>query len=211
MATTTNYGWTTPDNTDLVKDGALAIRTLGSAIDTSMNTALGTKKAGMVLLNTTSFSGVSSFSLPANTFSSTYDNYLVSVNFTSSSTTISVSCRLRASGSDLTAANYDRGGFQNAVNSATLTALNANGQTAWSLLNVNGTSPSYTKFDIVFRAPNTTNLFKTATLTGTYVDSAGVAIYEGLAYSGATQADSASFIANTGNFTGSYSVYGFNK
>lgn len=36
MATTTNFGWTTPDNTDLVKDGALAIRTLGSAIDTSM-------------------------------------------------------------------------------------------------------------------------------------------------------------------------------
>ena len=36
MATTTNFGWTTPDNTGYVKDGALAIRTLGSAIDTSM-------------------------------------------------------------------------------------------------------------------------------------------------------------------------------
>jgi hypothetical protein len=36
MATTTNYGWTTPDDTALVKDGALAIRTLGSAIDTSV-------------------------------------------------------------------------------------------------------------------------------------------------------------------------------
>ena len=36
MATTTNFGWTTPDNTDLVKDGALAIRTLGSAIDTTL-------------------------------------------------------------------------------------------------------------------------------------------------------------------------------
>lgn len=36
MATTTNFGWNTPDNTDLVKDGALAIRTLGSAIDTSL-------------------------------------------------------------------------------------------------------------------------------------------------------------------------------
>lgn len=35
MATTTNFGWETPDDTDLVKDGALAIRTLGSAIDTS--------------------------------------------------------------------------------------------------------------------------------------------------------------------------------
>ena len=35
MATTTNYGWETPDDTDLVKDGAAAIRTLGSAIDTT--------------------------------------------------------------------------------------------------------------------------------------------------------------------------------
>ena len=36
MATTTNFGWVTPDNTALVKDGASAIRTLGSSIDTSM-------------------------------------------------------------------------------------------------------------------------------------------------------------------------------
>jgi hypothetical protein len=35
MATTTNYGWTTPDDTSLVKDGASAIRTLGSSIDTT--------------------------------------------------------------------------------------------------------------------------------------------------------------------------------
>ena len=35
MPTTTNYGWTTPADTDLVKDGASAIRTLGSSIDTT--------------------------------------------------------------------------------------------------------------------------------------------------------------------------------
>jgi hypothetical protein len=35
MATTTNYAWETPDDTDLVKDGAAAIRTLGSSIDTT--------------------------------------------------------------------------------------------------------------------------------------------------------------------------------
>ena len=35
MATTSNFGWETPDDTDLVKDGAAAMRTLGSAIDTS--------------------------------------------------------------------------------------------------------------------------------------------------------------------------------
>jgi hypothetical protein len=38
MATTTNYSWTTPDDTDLVKDGAAAIRSLGTAIDTTVFT-----------------------------------------------------------------------------------------------------------------------------------------------------------------------------
>lgn len=36
MANTTNFGWETPDDTDLVKDGAAAIRTLAGAIDTSL-------------------------------------------------------------------------------------------------------------------------------------------------------------------------------
>jgi hypothetical protein len=35
MANTTNFNWETPDDTDLVKDGAAAIRTLGSSIDTT--------------------------------------------------------------------------------------------------------------------------------------------------------------------------------
>jgi hypothetical protein len=38
MATSPIYGWLEPDNTDLVKNGALAIRTLGNAIDTTMAT-----------------------------------------------------------------------------------------------------------------------------------------------------------------------------
>ena len=77
MATTTpNYGWSVPTSTDLVKDGATAIETLGDAIDASMNTALGTKKAMGVLLNTTTFSGVSSISV-SDVFSATYDFYRV--------------------------------------------------------------------------------------------------------------------------------------
>lgn len=36
MPTTSNFGWTTPADTDLVKDGAAAIRTLGDGIDTSL-------------------------------------------------------------------------------------------------------------------------------------------------------------------------------
>ena len=38
MASTTNYSWSTPDDTALVKDGAAAIRSLGSAIDSTVFT-----------------------------------------------------------------------------------------------------------------------------------------------------------------------------
>jgi len=41
MATSPLYNWPEPDNTDLVKNGALAIRTAVNAIDTSMGDLLG--------------------------------------------------------------------------------------------------------------------------------------------------------------------------
>jgi hypothetical protein len=83
MANTTNYSWETPDDTDLVKDGAAAIRTLGSAIDTTTkalnpsttlgdieyrsstantNTRLGIGSTGQVL---TVAGGVPSWATPA--------------------------------------------------------------------------------------------------------------------------------------------------
>ena len=106
MATTTpNYGWAVPTSTDLVKDGATAIETLGDAIDASMNTALGTKKAGMVLLNTTSFSGVSSISVN-DVFSTTYNNYKILVNAKSSGAG-EIAYRNRVSGADASGANYN--------------------------------------------------------------------------------------------------------
>lgn len=83
MATTTNYGWTTPDDTGLVKDGASAIRSLGTAVDTTTknlnpsttlgdieyrsstantNTRLGIGSTGQVL---TVASGVPSWATPS--------------------------------------------------------------------------------------------------------------------------------------------------
>lgn len=83
MATTTNYGWTTPDDTALVKDGASAIRSLGTSIDTTTkalnpsttlgdieyrsstantNTRLGIGSTGQVL---TVAGGVPSWATPA--------------------------------------------------------------------------------------------------------------------------------------------------
>lgn len=36
MATSPNYGWTEPNDTDYVKNGAQAMRTLGNAIDSTV-------------------------------------------------------------------------------------------------------------------------------------------------------------------------------
>jgi hypothetical protein len=59
MATTPTYGWTTPNDSDPFKDGALAIRNLGNAIDSSVR-GLGqgdisyTRNVGATLTLTTS-------------------------------------------------------------------------------------------------------------------------------------------------------------
>ena len=51
MPSTTNFGWTTPADTDYVKDGASAIRTLAGGIDTSMAQLKG-GTAGQILSKT---------------------------------------------------------------------------------------------------------------------------------------------------------------
>jgi hypothetical protein len=80
MATTTNYSWTTPDNTAYVKDGASAIRTLGSSVDTTLFTALGGDYPGLRLVKKQTIgSAVSSVSV-TNAFSATYDNYKIIVS-----------------------------------------------------------------------------------------------------------------------------------
>lgn len=84
MATTTNYGWTTPDNTAYVKDGASAIRTLGSSVDTSMFTALAGKKAGLIQLTNTTFAASSAVNF-TNFFSSSYIRYRLMFNLYGSS------------------------------------------------------------------------------------------------------------------------------
>jgi hypothetical protein len=78
MATTTNYGFEIPDDTDLVKDGALAMRDLGQDVDTTLATALNANDyAGLVLVKKqTVGTGVSSVTVTG-AFSAAYENYRV--------------------------------------------------------------------------------------------------------------------------------------
>jgi len=79
MATTTNYSWNTPDNTAYVKDGASAIRTLGSSVDTTLFTALGGAYPGLRLVKTQAIGTAVSSVNVTGAFSSTYAAYKVIV------------------------------------------------------------------------------------------------------------------------------------
>jgi len=208
MATTTNYGWTTPDDSSLVKDGAAAIRTLGSSIDTSLNTALGTKKAGMVLLNTTSFSGVSSQSIN-DVFSSTYDNYVILYRNTTTSTGNVLTLRYRLSGTD-TSANY---GTQRLYAQGTTVSANRDGVGTDEIFISDMATAQQT---IVGHQLN---------IFGPNLASPTVSFFSGSALIGAdfyptltsgfqnssTQFTGFTLLVNTGTFGGTVSVYGVNK
>jgi hypothetical protein len=206
MATvTTNYGFDIPQSSDLVKDGATAIALLGQDIDTAMNTALGTKKAGMVLLNTTSFSAVSSFSLPANTFSSTYDNYQIVFSCLTSEVA-EVTLRLRAAGADnSTASSYVTQGFVSSDTSLVASRLTSNlfnflyaDTTLINGLVIEVFNPFLaTPTGVIASALRSTSGGWTGNSAGTHNQSVSY--------------DSATFIASAGTFTGKVSVFGRNK
>ena len=211
MATTTpNYGWTVPTSTDLVKDGATAIETLGDAIDASMNTALGTKKAGMVLLNTTSFSGVSSQSLPANTFTSTYENYKLIFTFTAlSASNQTITMKLRAAGTDATNNYY----FERVRNeNGTISGVRFSNNDTFFVGSYDSTSPSRNYKEVNLYSPQLAVL-TSYNSTGNYVSADASLKTETMGgyHSLATAYDSISIIPSSGTMTGTVRVYGYNN
>jgi hypothetical protein len=146
MATTTNYGWDTPDDTDLVKDGASAIRTLGSSIDTTtknlnpqtttgalafrsatanVNTALPIGTAGQVL---TVASGLPSWATP------TDQTPLTTKGDVFTFSTVDARLGVGTNGTVLTADSAEATGLK--------WAAPAGGSITWSLLNSGGTALS---------------------------------------------------------------------
>jgi len=208
MATTTpNYGWTVPTSTDLVKDGATAIETLGDAIDASMNTALGTKKAGMVLLNTTSFSAVASQSVN-DVFSATYKNYLIQFNMSGSTTNTDVALRLRVSGADNSTSNYTRSGlFQS---STSITGQRLTGQTSWDGIAEVATGVQSASQTTIFN-PFATEYTSALQHNGAVVNGNITMSLRTYGINLTTSFTGFSIIAGSGTLTGSLSVYGFNN
>jgi hypothetical protein len=103
MPTTTKMGIAYPASTDLVKDGATNMGTIATTVD---------NKTGLVLLNTTTFTGVSTQSINS-VFTSTFDNYYIEIDFTVPTSGGDTGFRLRKSGTDKITNYVTKGTFLN--------------------------------------------------------------------------------------------------
>ena len=146
-----------------------------------------------------SFSAVTSFSLAANTFSATYENYLITMIVTTGSNT-SMSFRMRAAGVDNTSSNY-RNSYLSDNAFATATGDAAN------IINSANTVTSSSVNMFVY-SPQLSVATQTMA-TGTYTRTTSPTnVLAGTTLTVTTSYDAMTFLRDTGTITGSYKVYG---
>jgi hypothetical protein len=163
---------------------------------------------GLVLINTTSFSAVSSVSAPNGTFSATYDNYLIKFNnITASVNGNYATMRMRASGSDDSAANYRQQVLE--IYTTTEDSFRAVNQTSWTNIWFLQTDQNDGQITLC----NPFNAKPTSGTSDFNMFSSGNIEYKksGLGLNTTTSYDSVSLIAGSGTITGSMSIYGYGK
>jgi hypothetical protein len=203
MATTTNYGWDTPDDTDLVKDGALAMRDLGQDVDTSLFSIISGKNVGLVHINTTTVSGAASLTV-SNVFTSAFDNYVLNwVGNGSHGSATTMLFNISASGSPAPA-NWARM-YLTTGDSYGPTRIFAGSQSS-AAIGVGG--DALTLFDATVYRPalaSPTGL----TFLGNGRSSVSADMYSGGAnHTSSTAYDGVILSASSGNITGSLRIYG---
>ena len=167
---------------------------------------------GFNLITTTSFSAVSSFSLPTDTFTSTYLNYQILINVDSSAASELFTMRVRASGTDNSSSNYAWVQYGQNENTGAIN-IDSGGSltTSFRLPALSGTYNA--QMQIYLMSPKDTSYNTGFTAQGFYYD--GTTNFQGTNASGVlsvtTAYDSATFFVGSGTMTGVASVYGLAK
>jgi hypothetical protein len=208
MATTTNYSWTTPDNTAYVKDGASAIRTLGSSIDTSLFSITGGKNVGYQFLSAATFTSSAAVSFN-NVFTTTYDAYKIIVNGIDNGNNGSlISYRFRTGGVDDTASNYQQvtlglNGAGSAANIAETTTR----------CKINNFAADFGSMEILVTGPNVTANDKVVLFTSMGYDGNNLIRTGSLRYLGTSSMDGFTLFNEgaTGTMTARVAVYGLRR
>ena len=124
---TTNYSFNYPTSTDLVKDGATAIQTLATNVDTTLFTALGGAYPGLRLIKKQTVGSAVASVTVTGAFSATYENYKILYVGGTTSTPIGINGGLSGSATGY----YNSLIYCSFANTSVLASNNNNG-TAWT-------------------------------------------------------------------------------
>jgi hypothetical protein len=205
MGNTANNNWPYPESTDLVKDGATAIENLADAIDTTLGVFV-PSNPGLTLINTTSFSGVSSQSVN-DVFSATYDNYKILVDQVGTANS-DLDWRFRVSGADDSSAVYCFQ-FSDITTVSTLVSNRTTNGTSGRITPLNNASRSRTELQCYTPfLTRTTSWYSQSTKTDGTTPT--TAIFSGV-FTNTTSFTGFTLLPQSGTITGTISVYGFNK
>jgi len=159
---------------------------------------------GLVHINTTTFSAVSSVSLN-NVFTSDYDNYRVILTGAGSGSLI-VTARLRVGGTDNTGANFDRQRLY--INGSGVTATRYNSQTDFALGGFDTPDRGLITFDVFRPFLTTSTLFNA--MNSWPASGSDPVMFIGVGSNSLTTSfDGFTLIASAGTITGTIRVYGY--
>ncbi len=169
-----------------------------------------TLASGLNYINGATFTTAASVSLANDTFTATYANYKLIFNITAASTDITLTMRLRASGSDNTTSNYNNG-LTGLTNTNVTQTKTASGQNTFTIADISGTGVGYATATFDIFAPQ---LARKTEFSGFIANqpnnTAGYSHMAGGGIFNATTAfDALSIICSTGTITGNYRVYGY--
>jgi len=163
---------------------------------------------GLVLLNTTSFSAVSSQAV--NPFSATYDAYKIILTFTASSGAPAITFRARSGASDDAGGNYFYGGFRSDVNPAALVQFQGSSATSFGLGDIS--SAQALRYFMIMDIANP--FATTATKVSYQIHYVNATSFFAVGAAGAvattTSYDGYNIISSTGTITGKVVTYGYN-
>jgi len=172
---------------------------------------VGPTTGGLAFISATTITAANTASLPTNSFTSTYQNYLLQVTLSAASAGGSLSFRYRAAGTDYSGAQYNTGGF-NVTTAGTIANDGQSGASATSHLFGYYGSADYLMAQITFFNPQGTGISRfNSNSSGTNGTQAAIAtsFSGGIVYQ-TTQYDAITLIASGATtITGTARLYGY--
>jgi hypothetical protein len=197
MPTTSKMGIVYPSSSDLVKDGATNMGTIATTVDA---------KTGLVFINTTSFSAVSSQSIN-DVFSANYDHYKILATYTASVSDSELKMRYRVGGADNSSNVYMA---QRIIGENTSLTGEREDPATSSRLFVQNSNENVGEATIFNPFKTARTYFNSSSAYATTTDASRLVLYSGV-HKASTSFTGFTLLPASGTITGSISVFGYNK